>query len=139
MAELEPSGWMPVEGHEGVSVRYRTDDATGRVVVCGVLVERDVVDTTVLRGIPVAHLETTANLGSPVGAPSTALTRPDGTDAPAFYRLVAEHYRWTAAATAAPARVLAQAADVPVPTVHRWIAEARRRGFLPPARKGRAG
>ncbi len=35
--------------------------------------------------------------------------------------------------------VLAKEADVPVGTVHRWILEARRRGFLPPARQGRAG
>jgi hypothetical protein len=39
----------------------------------------------------------------------------------------------------APARMIGQGADVPVPTVHRWVARARARGFLPPAVKGRAG
>lgn len=39
----------------------------------------------------------------------------------------------------APAKEIAGEAGVPVTTVHRWIREARRRGFLPPARKGRAG
>ena len=29
--------------------------------------------------------------------------------------------------------------DVPVTTAHRWVKEARRRGFLPPGRKGRRG
>lgn len=67
------------------------------------------------------------------------LTRPDGTDPDAFYRRVAEAYRETAATTRAVAPVLADEAGVPVPTVHRWVLEARRRGFLPPARKGRAG
>jgi hypothetical protein len=35
--------------------------------------------------------------------------------------------------------VLAEESDVPVGTVHRWILEARRRGFLPSARQGRVG
>jgi len=28
---------------------------------------------------------------------------------------------------------------VPVTTAHRWVKEARRRGFLPPGQKGRRG
>lgn len=39
----------------------------------------------------------------------------------------------------APARMIGEGAKVPVPTVHRWVARARERGFLPPAVKGRAG
>jgi len=34
---------------------------------------------------------------------------------------------------------LAEANGVPVSTVHRWVKEARRRGFLPPGRPGRSG
>ncbi|MGH3927047.1 MAG: hypothetical protein ACRDTT_29970 [Pseudonocardiaceae bacterium] len=67
------------------------------------------------------------------------LTRPDGQDPDNFYRLVAHVYRDHAAATRAPAKELAAEAGVPVTTAHRWIREARRRGFLPPARKGKAG
>ncbi|NUV60647.1 hypothetical protein [Streptomyces sp. CAI-85] len=67
------------------------------------------------------------------------LARPDGTDPDAFYRRVAEVYNDAVRETAAPAKVLAEEAGVPTTTVHRWIFEARRRGFLPPARKGRAG
>jgi len=67
------------------------------------------------------------------------LSRPDGSDPDAFYRGVAEAYNAAVARTDKPAKLLANQADVPVPTVHRWIAEARRRGFLPPARRGKAG
>lgn len=67
------------------------------------------------------------------------LARPDGSDPEAFSRRVAEAYGEAVAATSTPAKVLAEEAGVPVTTVHRWIREARQRGFLPPARKGRAG
>lgn len=71
--------------------------------------------------------------------PIPQLGRPDGTDPDTFYRRVAEAYTAAVARTRRVAPLLAEQADVPVPTVHRWIAESRRRGFLPPARKGRAG
>ncbi|MBQ1060043.1 hypothetical protein [Micromonospora sp. C41] len=67
------------------------------------------------------------------------LTRPDGTNPEGFYRLVAAAYVSAVASSGKPAAVIAESSEVPVATVHRWIAEARRRGFLPPARKGRAG
>jgi hypothetical protein len=67
------------------------------------------------------------------------LTRPDGTDPERFYRLVAEAYREYAEETRAVAHRIAEEADVPVTTAHRWIREARARGFLPPGRKGRVG
>ncbi|MGH3942519.1 MAG: hypothetical protein ACRDTG_28630 [Pseudonocardiaceae bacterium] len=67
------------------------------------------------------------------------LTRPDGQDPDNFYRLVAHVYRDHVASTRAPAKELAEEAKVPVTTAHRWIREARRRGFLPPASKGKAG
>jgi hypothetical protein len=67
------------------------------------------------------------------------LTRPDGTNPDAFYRQVADAYRDVAPNNRKVAVVLAEEADVPVGTVHRWILEARRRGFLPSARQGRAG
>ncbi|HET9889664.1 MAG TPA: hypothetical protein VFQ42_04110 [Mycobacterium sp.] len=56
-----------------------------------------------------------------------------------FYRSVATAYNEAVAATARPAKVLAEEAGVPVGTVHRWVNEARRRGFLPPTTQGRAG
>jgi hypothetical protein len=67
------------------------------------------------------------------------LRRPDGSDPEAFYRLVASAYGAYSTQTNAPAVAIAEEANVPVTTVHRWVREARRRGFLPPGRKGRAG
>ena len=67
------------------------------------------------------------------------LSRPDGSNPDAFYEQVAVAYRDAVQTTPKVAKVLADEAGVPVGTVHRWIMEARRRGFLPPARQGRAG
>lgn len=65
------------------------------------------------------------------------LTRPSGTDPDAFYQAVAEAYREYAAVTKAAAARIADEADVPVTTAHRWVREARRRNFLPPGQRGR--
>jgi hypothetical protein len=56
-----------------------------------------------------------------------------------FYRDVAHTYLELAQESARPASELAEANDVPVTTAHRWIKEARRRGFLPPGRPGKTG
>jgi hypothetical protein len=67
------------------------------------------------------------------------LTRPDGTDPDSFYRDVADRYTELVMETKAPAKALADEANVPVSSVHRWIRQARARGFLAAGRKGRAG
>jgi hypothetical protein len=57
-----------------------------------------------------------------------------------FYGVVAATYHRAVLRRLAPAQTIAEANDVPVTTVHRWIREARRRGLLPPARaRGQAG
>lgn len=71
--------------------------------------------------------------------PRKPLTRPDGSNPDAFYQQVAEAYRDVLQNNRKVAVALAEEAGVPVGTVHRWVLEARRRGFLPPARQGRAG
>lgn len=65
------------------------------------------------------------------------LTRPDGIAPEQFYPRVAAAYSEYAPHTRAPAKEIAAEAKVPVTTAHRWIREARRRGFLPPAKKGK--
>jgi hypothetical protein len=70
---------------------------------------------------------------APAG-PGRLRGRPD-----VFYRQVADVYLEFAAASARPARDLADRHGVPVSTAHRWVKEARRRGFLPPGRPGKSG
>lgn len=75
---------------------------------------------------------------SPVRAPKRRLLgRPDGSDT--FYVRFAKAYASAAVESSKPAMALAAENDVPVETVRRWIKEARRRGHLPPATKGKAG
>jgi hypothetical protein len=71
--------------------------------------------------------------------PRRPLERPDGTDPEGFSRRVAEAYNAVVMLTHRPAALLAEEAGVPATTVHRWIREARQRGYLPPAKRGMAG
>jgi hypothetical protein len=82
-----------------------------------------------------------AHYDIPANAPRQRITRPDRTDPEQlkqFYRRVAMAYRQYAQERS-PAPAIAEEAGVPVTTVHRWVREARRRGFLPPGRKGQVG
>jgi len=56
-----------------------------------------------------------------------------------FYREVADVYLDLAQASHRPASDIAADRGVPVSTAHRWVKEARRRGFLPPGRPGKTG
>lgn len=56
-----------------------------------------------------------------------------------FYQQVAHVYLGLVEHGVAPAPLIAMTNDVPVTTARRWIKEARRRGFLGPGRKGKAG
>lgn len=60
--------------------------------------------------------------------------RPDG-----FYRQVAAAYLDLSQGSPRPASDIARTHGVPVTTAHRWVKEARRRGFLPPGRPGKTG
>jgi hypothetical protein len=57
----------------------------------------------------------------------------------AFYKRVAAAYSDLARQVARPAAELAEVNEIPVRRVHSWVKEARRRGFLPPGRPGKAG
>jgi hypothetical protein len=67
------------------------------------------------------------------------LVVPKGTKPDQFYKEAAELYTELAATSRRPAAVLAERSGVATATVHRWIAEARKRGFLLPAERGRRG
>jgi hypothetical protein len=87
------------------------------------------------------HTRELAKALAPEPAPSKRqrLTRPDRSDPNGFYRSVAEAYKEYAQETRAAALRVAEEADVPAATAHRWINEARRRGHLPPGRAGKTG
>ncbi|MEV4170245.1 hypothetical protein [Nonomuraea sp. NPDC049709] len=70
----------------------------------------------------------------PRPAPVRKRGRPDD-----FYREIADTYHELAQVSARPAAELAELRDVPITTAHRWVKEARRRGFLPPGRPGTSG
>lgn len=69
----------------------------------------------------------------------TLIRPPDGRISNEFLENLAEMYRWAVESGKAPAPAIANTANAPVRTVHRWVAEARKRGFLPPAIRGKAG
>ncbi|MEV0616218.1 hypothetical protein AB0I81_23085 [Nonomuraea sp. NPDC050404] len=128
--------WTTVPGPEGVTVSVRLEHGDdGRRVVTGLHLE-GAITADILRSLRLARIEAAAN-GE--GCQRQPLRRPGGTDPDTFYAEVADAYRAAAAITQAPATLLAREASVPVSAVYRWVREARRRGFLPVGRKGKAG
>jgi len=111
-----------------------------------------VVDTEAAAGVPhtVRERPTAPPDGSAAGwdltDPSKAVSRaPDRSDGrprgrpDLFYRQVADAYVDLSQASHRPASDIAHSHGVPVTTAHRWVKEARRRGFLPPGRPGKTG
>ncbi|MFT3969648.1 MAG: hypothetical protein QM695_05015 [Micropruina sp.] len=73
---------------------------------------------------------------------SSEVLRPlgDPKRTPDFYELVAlQHARLTDDGDPNPTATMAQLANVPLSTVQGWVARTRRKGLLPPGRRGRAG
>jgi hypothetical protein len=161
-------GWMlgSNEQADRVMVRFARNEA-GRwePVELRMDAERPL-DSTMLRRAPLAAMESVANgvaredLESrlhwddpkpwwrPPSLEPGQLWLPDtrarskirpGSKPDEFYQRVAAIYSFKAAASSRPAVEMANANGVPVTTVHRWVKEARRRGFLPPGQKGRRG
>ncbi|MFJ4794137.1 hypothetical protein [Kitasatospora purpeofusca] len=95
-------------------------------------------DSTITAVIPTDVLHSDGADGLPAGS-FPLVKAPDGRLTDEFLRDVAEAYTWLTEANRRPAPGIADMAEVPVRTVHRWIYEARKRGILPPARPGRAG
>lgn len=123
------------------------EQSSGRLVVTGLCL-RSTTDQPIgadaLRAVPIGRLEAGPNEGRAREAAhflekAPRLYRPTGSDPDGFYRAVAAHYRAHAALSGKPAARMAEAAGVPVTTVHRWVREARLRGHLPPGRQGKAG
>ena len=83
---------------------------------------------------PMVRGKTGGHMIGEVLVPPPGRPRPDS-----FYQQVASEYLAAASVSARPSVDLAKGAGVPVSTVRGWVAEARRRGILPPGQKGRRG
>jgi hypothetical protein len=83
---------------------------------------------------PMVRTTTTIHVHGEGLGPPHPRPKPDS-----FYQQVARDYLDAASVSPRPAVNLAKGAGVPVSTVHGWVKEARRRGFLPPGQKGRRG
>jgi hypothetical protein len=152
--------WLYAEnGHgDNVYVRFRLNDR-GRMEPVELRLEGErPIDSTMLRQLPLTRLENHANwrpheVRNPTsdpqplaGAPLAPYRRgpellkiPPGAKPDWFYERLAVAYSNLALRSNRPAVLLAERNEVPVTTVHRWVKEARRRGFLPPGQKGRRG
>ncbi|MEV8510763.1 hypothetical protein [Dactylosporangium sp. NPDC051484] len=120
-------------------------EAAANAQLAAVEAGRDTTPAVSTRARPVAP-PVAEDVGWEMVEPSLAVTRaaPPETSRPrgrpdVFYRQVADVYLTFAQASPRPACDLADQHGVPVSTAHRWVKEARRRGFLPPGRPGKSG
>lgn len=125
-----------------VMARYTKSDM-GREVLSGIVLLSDVITADMLRRVPVSFLEQGASLQrvetllrKELDSLPPLQRTPDQSPED-FSRLVAEHYKVWAMYSATPAASMAAESNVKAPTVHTWIREARLRGLLPPARRGK--
>jgi hypothetical protein len=76
-----------------------------------------------------------AKRARPVRVP--ALRRPEGAITDDFLSHVSAAYLQALQDGLSPGKALAEQADVPLRTVHRWVYTARQRGIMPAGRRGR--
>jgi hypothetical protein len=140
-------GWTAENSALGIEMyaQYRQAD-TGRWVVTGLLLTGGVALTAdQLRRVPMVELENAMNLSESDAMERLAREKaalPDlqreGMAPEDFSKLVAAHYEMWARYVPHPAGAMAAEYGVKAPTIHTWIREARLRGFLPPAHRGKA-
>ncbi|GAA1679614.1 hypothetical protein GCM10009745_24400 [Kribbella yunnanensis] len=118
---------------------------SGRLVLTGLLLMGDAIAADQLRKVPIAAIENAWNLSKPgdnwreeIDA-LPRLERSTGMAAEDFSQLVAQHYNAWARHVPHPAAAIAAEWGLKVPTVHTWIREARLRGLLPAAQRGKGG
>lgn len=141
-------GWH--EGHSGVPgvalFAQTKENRDGRTVLTGLLLLGKAITADALRKVPVTAIENSGNLGSGGNwermqeekAKLPPLERRPDMSPEEFSQLVAEHFKMWAKYVPHPAAAMAAEWKVKAPTVHSWIREARLRGLLPPARRGKA-
>lgn len=136
----------PNSGVPGVALFARfKENQQGRQVMTGLLLLADVLTAEQVRKVPVGALENSQNLtaGGAYNRMRAELAelaplRRDDMAPEDFSRLVAQHFKVWARYVPHPAAAMAAEWNVKAPTVHTWIREARLRGDLPPARRGKS-
>jgi hypothetical protein len=136
--------WRSHPGPSGTDLYARyTRTAAGRLVLSGLVLLGDVVTTDVMRKVPVVELENSVNLSRDDVTKEVrqlpTLERTPGMSPEQISELVAQHYKTWARGVPHPAAAMAAEYGVKVPTIHAWIREARLRGYLPPAQRGKRG
>ncbi|GGR78477.1 hypothetical protein GCM10010169_23320 [Micromonospora fulviviridis] len=140
-------GWYPQHSKvPGAAMFAQTKQSeSGRWVLTGLLLLGEAITAEQLRKVPVSALENSTNLSAgdafdQMRAELDKLPplRRDDMAPEDFSRLVAEHFKVWARYVPHPAAAMAAEWKVKPPTVHTWIREARLRGHLPPARRGKS-
>jgi hypothetical protein len=143
------ASWHPGERPEAVILLLLDVDDSGRTSVRELRVSGgNRVEAALLRQIPLGAIERVLNgirIGRGVNSDEATKIRAVKTykvepneDSDVFYSRVAELYLAAGAEAPNPAQRLAADNDVSRRTVSRWLAEARRRGLMRPARSGAA-
>lgn len=137
--------WHKDAGKSGKSLWTQYHTVEGRVQVTGVVVLGESITGADLRRVPLGAIENAANLGveraeDQTRAELSALPPLErtGQSSEQWSRLVAQHYTAWAKFVLNPAAAIAADLGVNRQTVNSWIREARLRGLLPPARRGKS-
>ncbi|WP_147944555.1 hypothetical protein [Microbispora sp. CSR-4] len=147
LAKLFPGGrwyaYLDGSAVAGVDLAARfSEGSSGRLVMSGLVILGDQIGADQLRAVPVTALENSANLTRKDVREELErlppLKRTPGMEPEEFSRLVAEHYKVWARRVPHPAAAMAEEHGVKLATLHTWIREARLRGLLPPAKRGKA-
>lgn len=134
-----------IDGEPGTFVFVQAkSNADGGKVLTGLAVVGDGIRAEALRRIPVREIE---RIMAEIAAGTEETMRAELAKLPPlkrddlssldFSRLVAEHYKVWARHVAKPAASMAQEWDVKSNTMHSWIRDARLRGLLPEAERGK--
>lgn len=134
--------WQRIDGFTDCDLHIRVAlDANGRKRVVGLRLDGGPVTADLLRSLPVGRIENMLNvdrMGPQFLAGLPPLRRQPGVGPDEFMDVVASYYRYFSTLTARPVKRMADHAEVPLPTAHGWVREARLRGKLPPGHQGKA-
>jgi hypothetical protein len=137
MSEPEETEWTTIPGPEGLHLEVQLAGEPPTII--GIRLTGGPIRRADLSAIPVSKIETEAAQRSmgPDPRQLPPLVRPAEITPDQFSRSVAEYYMIWGNKTHRPAAAMAAAYGVKLGTMHSWIREARLRGYLPQARRGK--